>query len=41
MYFSLAKCCLWKAGKMEKEFEKIKWHAKMQEKFRSIREKEK
>ena len=33
MRFSLAKCCSWKAGKIERDFEKMKWHVKMHEKM--------
>ena len=36
MHFSLEKCCFWKRGKIEKDFEIIKTHVKMFEKRRDI-----
>ena len=40
MRFSVAKCCFWKAGKIETDFKKIKWHVKMHaKKCHSIRKK--
>ena len=32
MRLSIAKWCSWKAGKIETDFEKMKWHVKMHEK---------